>query len=149
MEEALAAKDVELVKIKELEEALAARDSEKPAAEEEDGPSKDELTEQLKTVKADLQTRTEATDELKLKNNELREKNWKVIDALAKAEKQVEDQKKSTDIRIIKGLKSIIPEFSIPKFEDDYELLFKEFGDKVAETTSAAAAVDDSAMRNC
>jgi hypothetical protein len=148
LEEALAAKDVELVKIKELEEALAARDSEKPAAEEEeveDGPSKDELTEQLKTVKEDLQTRTEATDELKLKNNELREKNWKVIDALAKAEKQVEDQKKSTDIRIIKGLKSIIPEFSIPKFEDDYELLFKEFGDKVTETTSAAAPVDDSA----
>merc|ERR1712142_582441 len=78
-----------------------------------------------------LQGRTETTDELKLKNNELREKNWKVIDALATAEKQVEDLKKSTNIQIIKGLKDIAPDFSIPKFEDDYELLFKEFKEKV------------------
>merc|ERR1712042_398815 len=53
------------------------------------------------------------------------------IDALATAEKQLEEKKKSTDIQIIKGLKDIAPDFSIPKFEDDYELLFKEFKEKV------------------
>merc|ERR1712168_1569465 len=96
------------------------------------------------SVKDELQSRTDATDELKLKNNELREKNWKVIDALATAEKQLEEKKKSTDIRIIKGLKSILPDFSIPKFEDDYELLFKEFGVKVNETTTSATDHGDS-----
>ena len=53
---------------------------------------------------------------------------------MSTAEKKVEEIKKSTDIRIIKGLKNIVSDFSVPKFEDDYELLFKEFGDKVAET---------------
>jgi len=127
LEETLIAKDAELVKIKELEEALALK---------EDGPTKEELSEQLKGVKDELQGRTEATDELKLKNNELREKNWKVIDELAKAQKLNEETKKSTDIRIIKGLKSIVSDFSVPKFGDDYELLFKEFGEKVSAKTS-------------
>merc|ERR1712121_543585 len=45
---------------------------------------------------------------------------------------------------IIKGLKSILPNFSIPKFEDDYELLFKEFGEKVNETTTSATDHGDS-----
>merc|ERR1712180_195205 len=77
------AKDAEIAAAKETSTAEA----------EDDGPTKDELKEQLKAVKDELQGRTEATDELKLKNNELREKNWKVIDALATAEKQVEDNK--------------------------------------------------------
>jgi len=129
-----------MAQIAQLQESLNAKDAEIAAAKEttttetatdDDGPTKDELKEQLKTVKDELQGRTETTDELKLKNNELREKNWKVIDALATAEKQVEDLKKSTNIQIIKGLKDIAPDFSIPKFEDDYELLFKEFKEKV------------------
>jgi len=140
-----------MAQIAQLQESLTAKDAEIAAAKEttttdaEDGPTKDELKEQLQTVKDELQGRTEATDELKLKNNELREKNWKVIDALATAEKQVEDLKKSTNIRIIKGLKNIVPDFSIPKFEDDYELLFKEFGEKVkgaSESTESTELVE-------
>merc|ERR1712142_775610 len=140
-----------MAQIAQLQESLTAKDAEIAAAkattttDAEDGPTKDELKEQLQTVKDELQGRTEATDELKLKNNELREKNWKVIDALATAEKQVEDIKKSTNIRIIKGLKNIVPEFSIPKFEDDYELLFKEFGEKVkgaSESTESTELVE-------
>merc|ERR1712142_168606 len=136
-----------MAQIAQLQESLTAKDAEIAAAKEtttdaEDGPTKDELKEQLQTVKDELQGRTEATDELKLKNNELREKNWKVIDALATAEKQVEDIKKSTNIRIIKGLKNIVPDFSIPKFEDDYELLFKEFGEKVKGASDSTESTE-------
>jgi len=138
-----------MAQIAQLQESLTAKDAEIAAAKEtstaeaeDDGPTKDELKEQLKAVKDELQGRTEATDELKLKNNELREKNWKVIDALATAEKQVEDNKKSTNIRIIKGLKNIVPDFSIPKFEEDYELLFKEFGEKVKTVSVSSESTE-------
>jgi len=141
-----------MAQIAQLQESLNAKDAEIAAAKEttttteteDDGPTKDELKEQLKTVKDELQGRTDATDELKLKNNELREKNWKVIDALATAEKQVEDLKKSTNIQIIKGLKNIVPDFSIPNFEDDYELLFKEFGEKVKAGSESTESADTS-----
>jgi len=136
--------EAQVARIPQLEAEIAAAKAVETTPATEDGPTKDELTEQLQSVKDELQSRTDATDELKLKNNELREKNWKVIDALATAEKQLEEKKKSTDIRIIKGLKSILPDFSIPKFEDDYELLFKEFGVKVNETTTSATDHGDS-----
>jgi len=136
--------EAQVARIPQLEAEIAAAKAVETTPATEDGPTKDELTEQLQSVKDELQSRTDATDELKLKNNELREKNWKVIDALATAEKQLEEKKKSTDIRIIKGLKSILPDFSIPKFEDDYELLFKEFGEKVNETTTSATDHGDS-----
>jgi len=129
--------------ITELQETITAKDAEIAAAKEstptpvaEEGPTKEELKAELEMMKEELK----AKDDLKLKNNELREKNWKVIDALSTAEKKVEEIKKSTDIRIIKGLKNIVSDFSVPKFEDDYELLFKEFGDKVAETMKAESA---------
>jgi len=136
--------EAQVARIPQLEAEIAAAKAVETTPATEDGSTKDELTEQLQSVKDELQSRTDATDELKLKNNELREKNWKVIDALATAEKQLEEKKKSTDIRIIKGLKSILPDFSIPKFEDDYELLFKEFGEKVNETTTSATDHGDS-----
>ena len=77
---------------------------------------------------------------------ELREKNWKVIDALDAAQKDLSEHKKSTNIRIIKGLKNIVPDFSIPKFEDNYEMLFKEFGEKVSTTFQASEPTESAEL---
>ena len=77
---------------------------------------------------------------------ELREKNWKVIDELKKLESENESNKKSTHISISKGLKCIFPDINVPKVDNDLELLFKEYGEKVIQATKIKDEAVESEM---
>lgn len=127
-----------LAKISELEEKLSAKEAEVETSKASDeGESNEDLNCQLKEVKEELQNRVEATDELKQKNNELREKNWKVIDALAKAEQLNTENAKNTDISVKKGLKKLFPDLKLPKVDNDIDQLFTEFAVIVGDSVTA------------
>merc|ERR1711872_445396 len=78
-----------------------------------------EKYDQLKADNATLQTNL---DKMKEKNNDLREKNWKAMDEVAKAEKVGKQMVEDLKISIFKGLKQVHPDLAIPKGESIEEI---------------------------
>merc|ERR1740136_321309 len=101
----------------------------------------------MEAVKEELKEKTESIEQLKLKNNELREKNWKVVDALGTAEKGVETKVTEIERSIFKGLKQMFPDVNIPKFDNDFDKLFAEFGEKVIASTEEKSVELKSEMK--
>lgn len=101
-----------------------------------DSSADGDLAEKLKKVEEELKEKTESASQLTAKNNELREKNWKVIDALGKAESTSAEKVKAIEISICKGLKQLFPDVNIPKYDNDIDLLFKEFAENVGACTT-------------
>eukprot|EP00111_Clytia_hemisphaerica_P011439 TCONS_00033525-protein len=98
-------------KLKELEDALAGQ------------------TEQNKKLEESVET-------MKKKNNDLREKNWKAIDALSKVEEETKKQEKSLEKTICKSLKSVYPDMKLPKTDGGLQKFFEEFQTSCAQYTN-------------
>lgn len=74
---------------------------------------------------------------------ELREKNWKVVDALGQAEKSATDKIRAIEISICKGLKNLFPDVSIPKVDNDFDKLFAEFSSNVSASDSGKVSAEE------
>merc|ERR1712048_932624 len=82
----------------------------------------EKLNAELAEKRAAVTTLQESLDSTKVKNNDLREKNWKAMDAVSQAESNISKMK----VEICKGLKELHPTVSIPK-EDDLPTFFTEY----------------------
>jgi hypothetical protein len=80
----------------------------------------------LAEKKAENETMQTTIDQAKEKNNDLREKNWKAMDAVSKAEKLGKDMVEDMKRQIFRGLKQVHPDLAIPK-EDSMELIMATY----------------------
>jgi len=70
---------------------------------------------------------SETIDNLKKKNNELREKNWKAVDALGKAEEDSEKKAKELGKHLMGGLKRLHPDVKIPSYDGSLVEFMKSY----------------------
>merc|ERR1712183_639947 len=86
----------------------------------------------LAELKEKTTKQQEAMERLKEKNNELREKNWKAMDAISGIEKEKDSKINSIEKSIFKGLKKLHPGLKIPKSDDNnMDEMFEKYNESL------------------
>jgi len=107
--------------IKELNLKIAATETVEQKPDSSNSADLQKKVDELKAMEASILN-------LKEKNNVLREKNWKAMDAVGDVEKESAQKIKDLEKNLYKGLKQIHPDVKIPKSTDnDMEKLFNEY----------------------
>ncbi|XP_057315368.1 ribosome-binding protein 1-like isoform X2 [Hydractinia symbiolongicarpus] len=136
-------------KVMELE---AANDSLKSAKDSTQGSESDKVKElevQLKQNADSQKALQESVDTLKAKNNELREKNWKAVDALGKSEEESKKKQKELEKSLMKGLKQLHPDVKIPSHDGDLDALFVNYEQNLkAQADKPNKELDDTKAEN-
>merc|ERR1711962_1063572 len=84
------------------------------------------LEAQLNEAKVELTRLQEVLDSTKTKNNELREKNWKAMDAVSTAETNFQAKLKQVELAVFKNFKEMNPNLAIPS-ELDFEATLAKY----------------------
>ncbi|XP_065661141.1 kinectin isoform X4 [Hydra vulgaris] len=85
------------------------------------------LEEELKEIKEINKKKEEILIDIKAKNNELREKNWKAMDALGKYEEESKKKISKIEQSLKKSLKKLHPNVNIPSLDDNIEDFFSNY----------------------
>merc|ERR1711962_371467 len=88
------------------------------------------LEAQLNEAKVELTRLQEVLDSTKTKNNELREKNWKAMDAVGAAETNFQAKLKQVELAVFKNFKEMNPNLAIPS-ELDFEATLAKYKAKI------------------
>merc|ERR1711962_1904429 len=84
------------------------------------------LEAQLNEAKVELTRLQEVLDSTKTKNNELKEKNWKAMDAVSTAETNFQAKLKQVELAVFKNFMEMNPNLAIPS-ELDFEATLAKY----------------------